>query len=64
MVKSLSKRAIKQQSLCDQLNAELTQCKENCQASWSLITDVAQRVEPLEASAREAAAGGKKGRRR
>ena len=64
MVKSLSKRAIKQQSLCDQLNAELTQCKENCQASWSLISDVAQRVEPLEASVREAAAGGKKGRRR
>ena len=64
MVKSLSKRAIKQQSLCDQLTADITQCKENCQASWSLITDVAQRVEPLEVSVREAAAGGKKGKRR
>jgi hypothetical protein len=64
MVKSLSKRAIKQQSVCDQLNAELTQCKENCQASWTLITDVAQRVEPLETAVREGATSGKKGKRR
>ena len=64
MVKSLSKRAIKQQQACDALSSEVTQCKENCQASWSLITDVAQRVEPLETAVKAQAEGGKKGKRR
>lgn len=62
MVKSLSKRAIKQQQACDALTSEVTQCKDNCQASWSLITDMAQRVDPLEVAVKAQAEGGKKGK--